>query len=200
MPHRPFRIAGLVSAAAAVLFAGHSTALVRQDGLPWSLSDYPAGGKSMIEAVAAPLTAQGSLLPQTCAALESGSIQQIASGVSGIGVAIARSSNENASVIVDWLPQCCQVLTSAGVDATITLGAAIALETREMAENDLAAAQEIEFVVGICDDDILERAYTIARGQDNLGELIAQEDGGSNQPADPLPPDTTGSGGVPSPG
>ncbi len=172
---------------------------VAQFQLPWSLSDYPTGGSAMTGMVAGTLQRQGDLTISTCNTLGAGNVQQITSGVTGIGQSIANSESDNAALIVDQLPQCCEVFTSLDIDSRITLGAAIALATRVVGEKDMRSAQEIEFVIEACDDEILQRSYQVARGQDNLGQLIAQEDGESNPSLTTPPVTPTGSGGVPSP-
>jgi len=187
----------LVSVLVAGLSAGPALAL---DSLPWRLANYPDGGPDLARNVADPLVRQGELLGPTCNALGPGNDRQIASGVSGIGVAIVDSTPENSALILDRIPQCCQILTARDADARITLGAAIALETRQLAESDMPAAQEIEVVVNICGDEILERSYEIARGQDNLGLLIAQEGTQTGTAVvDPVPVPVTPGGGIPSP-
>ena len=173
------------------MIAAQATA---QNVLPWRLSDYPNGGRTLTDFVAATLVKQGNLIEPTCTALQPGNAQQIASGVSGIGMSIANSDPANSSLIVDRLPRCCEALTADNVDMRITLGAAIALEARALAEEDMPAAQEVEFVVALCDDDILERSYELARGQDNLGLLIAQE-GSETNPSLVTPPVPPASGG-----
>ena len=183
-------------------FAISLTMIAAQAGaqtvLPWRLADYPNGGRTLTDVVAATLIKQGDLIEPTCTQLKPGNVQQIASGVSGIGMSIANSDAANSSLIVDRLPRCCEALAAENVDMRITLGAAIALEARELAEEDMPAAQEVELVVGLCDDDILERSYELARGQDNLGLLIAQESPETNPSlvTPPVPP--ASGGGVPS--
>ena len=88
------------------------------------------------------------------------------------------------------------MLAAADVDTRISLGVAIALTARNLAETDLPSAQEVESFVAICNDDVLERSYELARGRDSLGTLIA-EAGESDDPLDPeIPLDRDPDGGV----
>ena len=181
--------------AAVTTLAMFGTQALAQD-LPWRLADYPSGGQALTGMVAATLTRQGDLIGPTCAALKPGSVEQIASGVSGIAVAISDSEGDNAATIVDGIPECCQALISSDADARITLGVAIALETRSLAETDLRPAQDAEMIVSICEDDVLQRSYELARGQDNLGQLIAQEGESDARDPGPLTDPATGGGGL----
>ena len=146
------------------------------DALPWRLADYPDGGELLTAAVADSLKSAGVLIGPTCNALGPGSVPQIASGIAGIAQSIASSDSENAATIIDGLPACCTVMTSTDADTRISLGVAIAMKARGLAETDLQSAQEVESLVAICDDDVLGRSYELARGQDNLGTLIAEAD------------------------
>jgi hypothetical protein len=185
----------IIKVALVGMFSAQASA---QSPLPWRLADYPTGGQALSGMISGSLVDEGSLIAPTCTALRPGNTQQIASGVSGIGSAISNSSPDNAASIVDGLPACCEVLTAVSVDARIALGAAIAQEARALAESDIRSAQEVELVVAICEDDILARSYQLARGQDNLGQLIAQEETDPDGDPPSIPPDTTGGGGVPS--
>ena len=190
---RNYRLAGIAVLSATMLAAQANA----QDVLPWRLADFPEGGQRLAGMVAATLVKQGNLTVPTCNALKPGTPQQIAGGVSGIGKSIASSDAANSSLIVDSLPGCCEALTSANVDTRITVGAAIALEARSLAEEDMPAAQEVELVIGICDDDVLERSYELARGQENLVMLIAQEDSDTDSSSGILPVPPASGGGVP---
>jgi len=161
----------------AILFATHAAA---QENLPWRLEDYPSGGEALTGMIAGTLTAQGDLLAPTCNALKPGTVQQIVSGFGGIGMAIADSDSGNAALIVDALPSCWECRDFGTVDRRVELGAAIAVAARQLAARDLRYAQEVEIVVDMCEDDALQRSYDLTRGQDNLGQLIAQEGSESN--------------------
>ena len=163
------------------------------DALPWRLADYPDGGELLTAAVADSLTSSGVLIGPTCNALGTGSVPQIASGVAGIAQSIAGSDNDNAATIIDGLPACCTVMTSTDADTRISLGVAIAMKARGLAETDLQSAQEVESFVDVCDDDVLGRSYELARGNDNLGTLIAEAD----DPGEPgVPIDRSPGGGA----
>ena len=183
----------IIVAVSAILLAAPASA---QDVLPWSLEDYPSGGQALTGMVSGTLTAQGDLIVPTCNALKSGNLAQISSGFSGIGIAIADSDAGNAALIIDELPGCWDCREFGTVDRRITLGAEIALSARKLAERDLRYAQEIETVVAMCEDDALHTSYQLARGQDNLGQLIAQEgsDGSPTRASLIEPP--IGSGGL----
>lgn len=171
-----------------------------QDTLPWRLFDYPTGGAGFSKAVANPLTSKPDLLVPTCRALAPGNAQQTASGFAGIGIAVELASEAVSEGIVDRLPECCQIVISSDSDANIAFGAALALATRDLGEKDIEPAREIERMIGLCGDEVALRSYEIARGEDSLGRLIAQED--ANSPVSTgsvLPPTTNGGGGVPSP-
>lgn len=169
---------------------------VAQDILPWRLDDFPVGGDPLTVVVAGTLIDEGELIEPTCNALEPGNIPQIASGVSGIAVSITGSDRDNAATIVEGLPYCCELLTGADADSRISLGVAIAMKARSLAESDIRSAQEMELIVAICDDDVLGRSYELARGSDDLGELIAQV-GDPDDPTDPeIPLDPDPGGGV----
>jgi hypothetical protein len=169
-----------------------------QSDLPWRLENYPNGGQSLTGMVSGTLIAQGDLIAPTCNELRPGNVQQLASGFSGISIAISDSDPNNAAIIVDGLPNCWKVLELTDADTRITLGAALALAARELAGQNLIYAQEIELVVAMSEDDILQTAYEIARGQDNLGQLIAQEGPDSSSGVPTPPPLPIGGGGIPS--
>lgn len=169
-----------------------------QSDLPWRLENYPNGGQSLTGMVSGTLIAQGDLIVPTCNELRPGNVQQLASGFSGISIAISDSDPNNAAIIVDGLPNCWKVLELTDADTRITLGAALALAARELAGQNLIYAQEIELVVAMSEDDILQTAYEIARGQDNLGQLIAQEGPDSSSGVPTPPPLPIGGGGIPS--
>ncbi len=180
--------------AAAAALAMFAAPVFAQGPLPWRLADYPGGGRALTGMVAAALTGQGELIGPTCTALKPGSVQQISSGAVGIAVAISDSDSDNAAAIVDGLPQCCESLVAADADTRIALGVGIALEARTLAGSDLRPAQDLEMIVSICEDDVLQRSYELARGQDNLGQLIARE-GEADSESNPVPVIDTSSGG-----
>lgn len=170
-----------------------------QDTLPWRLSDYPTGGAGLSKAIADPLTSKPDLLVPTCRALVPGNAQQTASGFAGIGIAVELASEAASEEIVDRLPECCQIVISSDSDANIAFGAALALATRDLGKKDIDSAREIERMIGLCGDEVALRSYEIARGEDSLGRLIAQED--ANGPVSTgsiSSPTTNGGGGVPS--
>lgn len=175
-------------------FAMAASQAVAQGALPWRLADYPDGGEPLTAMVAETLIDAGDLIVPTCEALEPGSIPQIASGVTGIARSITGSGGENAATIVDGLPDCCEWFTKADADTLISLGVAIAMKARILAETDLQSAQEMELIVAICEDDVLGRSYELTRGRDNLGDLIAQvgDPDGPQDPDIPLDPDPGG--------
>jgi hypothetical protein len=177
----------------AILFAAQANA---QSELPWQLEDYPAGGSPLTNVVAGTLVAQGDLIIPTCSKLSPGTVQQVASGFSGISIAIANSASENAALIVDGLPQCWKHLDLTDSDTRIKLGTALALAARQLAELNLQYAQEMEIVVSMSEDAVMQTAYELARGQDNLGELIAQEGSDPSAPT-MLPIVPIGGGGLP---
>ena len=176
---------------------GQATAL---DGLLWRLGDYPGGAEPLTAAVAATLIGNGSLIGPTCGELGPGSVPQIASGVAGIARSITGSDAGNAATIVAGLPGCCAVLTSVDADTRISLGVAIAMKARSLAETDLLSAQEVESFVATCDDDVLGRSYELARGDDSLGTLIADIGGSDGAGAPEIPFNRDPGGGLASPG
>lgn len=166
--------------------------------LPWTLSQFPDGGIDMAVAVAEPLVTQSDLLMPSCQALAPGSIRQVASGFTGIGIAVATSQPAVSEELSAQLPLCCPILIGTDVDRKITFGTAVALEVRSLAERDIDSARKAGSLLGVCEDETVQRSYEIARGEDTLGQLIAQE---GEEPAIPIgsntPPVVSG-GGIPS--
>lgn len=186
------RILRILAALSALLLASPVLAL---DELPWRLKDYPNGGQPLTDVVANTLVAQGDLIVPTCNELRPGTIVQIGSGLTGISVAIADSDPENASIIVDGMEHCWKLVDRTDADSRIALGTALALAARQLAETNLEYAREIEMLVAMSNDDIIRVSYEIARGQDDLGLLIAQEEGnGVDLP--PIVPPQIGGGGI----
>lgn len=175
-----------------VLLASPALAL---DDLPWRLESYPNGGQALTDVVANTLVAQSDLIVPTCDELRPGTVEQIASGLTGVGVAISKSDPENAAIIVDGVAHCWRLVDLMDADTRIALGAALALAARELAETNLVLAREIEMLVAMSNDDIIQTSYEIARGQDNLGLLIAQEENGAINRS-PGPPIPVGGGGI----
>jgi hypothetical protein len=187
----------IAAAVTAPLIGLVPTVSAAQEALPWRLAEYPAGGDVFSNTVAEPLTGQPDLLVPTCRALAPGSVEQTASGFAGIGIAVATAPLNVAEEIVDELPECCRIVIGSGVDEKINFGASLALVTREIGEANIDHAREIERLIGLCGDETALRSYEVARGEDTLGLLIAQEDSDG--------PDTTGTiistppgGGLPS--
>ena len=168
-----------------------------RDDLPWRLKTYPEGGQALTDIVATTLISQGDLILPTCDELRPGNTEQIASGFAGISVAVVESDPDNAAMIVDGLPLCWKLVEATDADTRITLGAALALTARRLAETNLDYAQEVDFLVAMSNDEVVQTSYELAMGQDNLGLLIAQEDGDGVNPA-PGPPAPVGGGGIPS--
>ena len=169
-----------------------------QGALPWALSQYPEGGPALSDAVAEPLGLQSDLLVPTCRTLAPGSVQQRASGFAGIGIAIETSPADISEEITERLPLCCPLLIGSDADEKIMLGVAVALEARGLAEEEINAAREVEWIVGFCADETFLRSYEIARGDDSLGKLIAQEGDGGPDTTGSIVPAQTGGGGLPS--
>ncbi len=168
-----------------------------RDDLPWRLKTYPDGGQALTDIVATTLISQGDLILPTCDELRPGNTEQIASGFAGISVAVVESDPNNAAMIVDGLPLCWKLVEATDADTRITLGAALALTARRLAETNLDYAHEVDFLVEMSNDEVVQTSYEVAMGQDNLGLLIAQEDGDGINPT-PGPPAPIGGGGIPS--
>ncbi len=168
-----------------------------RDDLPWRLKTYPDGGQALTDIVATTLISQGDLILPTCDELRPGNTEQIASGFAGISVAVVESDPDNAAMIVDGLPLCWKLVEATDADTRITLGAALALTARRLAETNLDYAHEVDFLVEMSNDEVVQTSYEVAMGQDNLGLLIAQEDGDGINPT-PGPPAPIGGGGIPS--
>ena len=183
-----------IAAFCGLFMAGTQT--VAQGVLPWRLADFPDGGQNLTSAVAEALVDEGDRIAPTCNALRPATVSQLSSGVTGIALSISMADDDNAALIVDGLPDCCRVLTALDVDSRISLGVAIALEARSLAESDLQSAQEMELFVAVCDDDALGRSYELARGDDELGQLIAQVDDPGGPQAPEIPIDSDPGGGL----
>lgn len=166
-----------------------------REGLPWRLKTYPDGGQALTDIVATTLISQGDLIVPTCNELRPGNSEQIASGFAGISVAVIESDPDNASIIVDGLPLCWKLVEATDADTRITLGAALALTARRLAETNLDYAREVDFLVAMSNDEVVQTSYEIAMGQDNLGLLIAQEESDGVNPS-PGPPAPVGGGGI----
>jgi hypothetical protein len=122
----------------------------------------------------------------------------MASGFTGIGIAIQSATAEVADELLEQLAQCCSLLLSSDVDEKITFGTVVALEVRELAEKDVESARQVEQMVGLCGDNTVARSYEIARGEDGLGQLIAQESDSSLGATGLIIPTAIGGGGLPS--
>ena len=171
---------------------------VAQDALSWNLSQYPAGGPAFAEIVANTLGENVSLTVQTCNALAEGSPVQVASGIAGIALAVYVAPQPASDLIAEQFPDCCDRILTNDVDTNINLGVAIAHETRAWGESDIGLGRTIEQLVGLCGDEAFTRSYEIARGEDELGTLIAEgiEDGPEATGSIPL--SSTPGGGLPS--
>jgi hypothetical protein len=175
------RLQSIAVAVSVPLFGLGPTISAAQQALPWRLAEFPVGGPEFSQAVAEPLSGQPDLLVPTCRALAPGSAEQTASGFAGVGIAISTAPADISEKIVGELPECCRMVIGTDADAKINFGASLAVVTREIGEKNIEHAREIERMIGQCGDETALRSYELARGQDNLGLLIAQE--GS---ADPL--------------
>jgi len=181
-----------------IVFALLPVPLAAQDALPWSLSQYPAGGPALSEAVAMSLGSDADLTARTCGALAAGTPEQAASGIAGIALAVFAARYQVSEAIIGQFPDCCDRILKEDADANISLGVAVALEARTWAETEIGLGRRIEQLVGMCGDEAFVRSYEIARGEDELGALIAE---GNEGPVSTGSIGTTAApgGGLPSP-
>lgn len=173
--------------------------LAAQDTLPWSLSQHPAGGPALSEAVATSLGRNADLTTRTCAALAAGTPEQAASGFAGIALAVFAARYQISEAIVDRFPDCCERILKDDADANISLGVAVALEARAWAESEIGLGRRIEQLVGMCSDEAFVRSYEIARGEDELGTLIAESSDEDPVSTGSIGATGTAGGGLPSP-
>ena len=115
-----------------------------------------------------------------------------------LSVAVPAASPATSTAIVEQFPDCCDQILGRDVDRTITLGAVIALEARAWGESEIDLGRQIEQLARLCSDEAFVRSYEIARGEDELGLLLAEgleSDPGSTGT---IQQDSSGGGGLPS--
>ena len=172
--------------------------LLAQDTLPWSLGQFPDGGPLMTEAVATSLGSNAGLTSQTCRVLSEAAPQQAASGFAGIALAAFAAPPATSAAIVEQFPVCCDQILGGDVDRNITLGAAVALEARAWGESEIELGRQIEQLAGLCNDEAFVRSYEIARGEDELGLLLAEGLDGDPGSTGTIQQDPSSGGGLPS--
>ena len=172
--------------------------VLAQDTLPWSLSQYPDGGPLMTEAIATSLGGNAGITSQTCRALSEATPKQAASGIAGIALAAFAAPPPTPTAIVEQFPDCCNQILGRDADRIITLGAAVALEARAWGESEIDLGRQIEELVGLCSDEAFVRSYEIARGEDELGLLLAEGLDGEPGTTGTIQQDSSGGGGLPS--
>ena len=172
--------------------------LLAQETLPWNLSQYPDGGPLMTEAIATSLGGNAALTNRTCRVLSEATPEQAASGFAGIALAAFAAPQPTPTAIVEQFPDCCDQMLGRDADRIITLGAAVALEARAWGETEIDLGRQIEELVGLCSDDAFVRSYEIARGEDELGLLLAEGLDGDPGTTGTIQQESSGGGGLPS--
>ncbi len=169
-----FQIAA--SALAILAFSGKGLADFTLNDAITTLQIYNDGGDDLIAEVSLDVISDRSAVGAYCLAAGSAPIKQKTAIVHGIMIALAGVTGRSADNIAGLVRQCCPIFAAASIDQRIAYGSKLALEARRAYRSDQRASSRFTALVGSCSDEVLDRSFALALGNDRIGLFIAQDD------------------------
>lgn len=140
-----------------------------------TLQIYSNGGEDLVSEVSLDVLSDLSAVSAYCMAAGPATLQQKLAIVRGILAATEHAAGGTGRMS-NMAQQCCPLFTAVSVDARITYGAELALEARRAFHSDQPVAGRMKTLVSACADDVLDRSFTLALGNDRIGLFIARDD------------------------
>lgn len=164
------------AAAAALLFvsAGPGQADFTTDDAITTLQIFSEGGEDLVAEVSMDVISDASAVGSYCLAAGSASIEQKIAIVRGILVATEGAFAGTEDNLTLMSRQCCPLFTAVPIDQRIENGARLAMEAREIYVEDRGMSGRMQTLVSGCSDDVLDRSFALALGNDRIGLFIAE--------------------------
>jgi len=164
------------SASVFLTFSGPGMADFTMNDAITTLQIFGDGGDDLVSEVSLDVLSDRSAVGAYCMAAGSAPIEQKIAVVHGIMVATVGAPGGSANDIGGLVRQCCPLFSAASIDQRITYGSTLALEARRAFRADRRVSGRFAALVGSCSDDVLDRSFALALGNDRIGLFIAQDD------------------------
>lgn len=165
------------TAAAAFLLIGStlpSQAEFTTNAAITTLQIFRDGGDDLVDEVSKDILSDITAVGAYCLAAGSARIEQKVAVMHGI-VATNSAVGRWDESLMARAQQCCPLFTSVSIDERIGYGAQLALEARRAFDEDRRISARMKMLVNACSDDVLDRSFELALGNDRIGLFVAQE-------------------------
>jgi hypothetical protein len=165
--------------AAALLLAG--TMPVRADFTTndaiTTLQIFSDGGDDLVAEVSTDVISDRTAVGAYCLAAGAASVDQKVAIVRGILVATEGAPGGLDQSLAGLSQQCCPLFTGVPIDERIAYGSRLALEARQAYGEDRGVSGRMQTLVSACADEVLDKSFALALGNDRIGLYIADATG-----------------------
>jgi hypothetical protein len=139
-----------------------------------TLQIFSDGGEDLVAEVSMDVISDVSAIGSYCLAAGPASVDQKVAIVHGIVVATEGAPGNLSEDLARLSQQCCPLFTSVTIDERIMYGSRLALEARQAYGDDRRVSGGMQALVSSCSDDVLDKSFALALGNDRIGLYIAQ--------------------------
>jgi hypothetical protein len=139
-----------------------------------TLQIFSDGGDDLVSEVSMDVISDVSAIGSYCMAAGPASVDQKVAIVHGIVLATESAPGNLSEDLARRSQQCCPLFTSVTIDERIMYGSRLALEARQAYGEDRRVSGGMQALVSSCSDDVLDKSFSLALGNDRIGLFIAQ--------------------------